>query len=309
MSELNTVEAEFHRVDRRPLRTAAVVGTGLIGTSVGLALSARGVTTYLLDRDPEVAREAAALGAGRAARPPHPVDLAVLAMPPSAIPSALIEYQRSGLAHYFTDVGSVKLPPQRTAATAGADLRGYVGGHPMAGAERSGPSAARADLFHGRTWVLTPSARTDPAAVARASELIRLCGAELLLMDAAEHDRTVALTSHAPHLLASLIAGRLADTDPARLRLAGAGLRDTTRIALGDPDLWTDILRSNAAPVAEVLREVADELAVAVAALDWLAGPDPAQQLRGERELHHLLSLGVAGRERLPAAAAQPAGR
>ncbi|MFE9427084.1 prephenate dehydrogenase [Kitasatospora sp. NPDC006697] len=292
--------SEHHPGEDVRLRTAAVVGTGLIGTSVGLALSARGVTTYLLDRDPEVAREAAALGAGRVGRPPHPVDLAVLAMPPSVIPRALLEHQRAGLARYFTDVGSVKVPPQRTAASVGADIGCYVGGHPMAGAERSGPSAARGDLFHDRTWVLTPSERTAPGAVAHALELVRLCGADPVLMDAAEHDRTVALTSHAPHLLASLIAGRLAGADPSRLRLAGAGLRDTTRIALGHPDLWTDILRSNAAPVAEVLREVAGELAVAVAALEWLADPDPAQQDRGEQELHHLLALGVTGRERLP---------
>ena len=281
------------------LRTAAVVGTGLIGTSVALALSARGVVTYLLDRDPETARTAAALGAGLAGPPPEPVDLAVLAMPPSQIPGALVEHQKAGLAHCFTDVGSVKQPTERAALAAGCDLGRYVGGHPMAGREQSGPLAASGELFRGRTWVLTPSPYTSRLTLDRVGRLIELCGARPMTMSPDQHDRTVALTSHAPHLLSSLLAGRLNQAEEGELRVAGQGLRDVTRIAGGDPELWTDILRTNAAAVAEVLRQVADDLAVAVAALDWLNDPDPAQQRRGADELHTVLASGVAGRNRL----------
>ncbi|GAA2133744.1 prephenate dehydrogenase [Kitasatospora kazusensis] len=297
MSELPEPTGEH---PRSPLRSVAVVGTGLIGTSVALALTAQGVTTYLLDQDPAVARTAEALGAGIAGRPDRPVDLAVLAVPPSRIVEALAQQQAAGLAHSFTDVASVKLPPQRAAVAAGCDLGRYVGGHPMAGRERSGPLAATADLFHGRTWVLTPSVRTGPRTLHLATELIRLCGAELVTMSADLHDRTVALTSHTPHVLASLMAGRLTRPEAGQLRLSGQGLRDVTRVALGDPQLWTDILRSNAGAVASELREVADDLAVAVAALEWLDDPDPAQQRRGAAELHTILASGVAGRSRLP---------
>lgn len=223
----------------------------------------------------------------------------MLAMPPSKIAGALVEYQRAGLAEHFTDVGSVKVPAELAMRTADCDLSRYVGGHPMAGREQSGPLAADAGLFRGRPWVLTPSERTGGTVVELARQLIELCGACPVTMPAELHDRTVALTSHAPHLVSALIAGRLAQADDQQLRLAGRGLRDVTRIALGDPELWSDILRSNATAVLEVLREVADDLAVAVAALDWLGDLDPDLRRRGEEELRALLAAGVTGRGRL----------
>jgi prephenate dehydrogenase len=278
------------------MRTVAVVGTGLIGTSIALALRARGITPYLLDDDPEAARTAAGLGAGVVGAPRAPVDLAVLAVPPQHVATSLRHQQTRGLAHDFTDVSSVKARPQREAAELGCDLTRFVGGHPMAGRERSGPLAALPDLFHGRPWVLTPAGRAGERAVGRATELARLCGARPVVMEPAQHDRAVALVSHTPHLVASLLAGRLLDGEESELQLAGQGLRDATRIAAGDAGLWTDILSSNAAAVVEVLTELAGELETALGALRELAGAPAAPGADGRARLTAALARGVRGR-------------
>ncbi len=272
------------------LRTVAVVGTGLIGTSVALALAARGITTHLIDRDRDAARTAAALGAGTAGAPPGQVDLAVLAVPPGSVAGVLEEHQKNGLARAYTDVASVKGPPLDGIAARGGDLGSFVGGHPMAGRERSGPLAARAELFEGRPWVLTPDPATEPAVLGRALELVRLCGAVPVVLDAEAHDHAVALISHVPHLLATLMAARLDDGEEVALRLAGQGLRDVTRIAAGDAGLWTDILTTNAEAVAAVLDGLAGDLDTVRRAL---RGPDPA-------ELTGLLERGNTGYARIP---------
>lgn len=278
------------------MRGVAVVGTGLIGTSIALALRDRGITPYLLDRDPEAARIAAGLGAGVVGAPRTPVDLAVLAVPPQHVATSLREYQLRGLAQDFTDVSSVKVRPQLEAAELGCDLSHFVGGHPMAGRERSGPLAAQADLFRGRPWVLAPAGGAGERAVSRATALADLCGARPLVMDPAQHDQAVALVSHTPHLVASLLAARLLHGDESHLQLAGQGLRDATRIAAGDADLWTDILSSNAAAVAEVLTELALELDAAVGALRELARGPSAHGPAGRARLNDALVRGVRGR-------------
>ncbi|MGW4921307.1 prephenate dehydrogenase [Streptomyces parvulus] len=278
------------------MRSVAVVGTGLIGTSIALALRGRGIVPHLLDADPEAARLAAGLGAGVVGAPRVPVDLAVLAVPPQHVATVLREQQLRGLAQDFTDVSSVKVRPQREAAELGCDLARFVGGHPMAGRERSGPLAARGDLFHDRPWVLTPAEATGERAVERARSLAELCGARPVVMETARHDRAVALVSHAPHLVASLLAARLLNGEESHLELAGQGLRDATRIAAGDAGLWTDILSSNAAAVAEVLTEVALELNAAVAALRDLAVAPPAHGPTGRAHLNDVLARGVRGR-------------
>ncbi|MFH9656870.1 prephenate dehydrogenase [Streptomyces sp. NPDC017248] len=278
------------------MRSAAVVGTGLIGTSIALALRARGVRVHLLDENPEAAHTAARLGAGVAGAPNAPVDLAVLAVPPQHVAASLHQHQARGLAHDFTDVSSVKVRPQREAAELGCDLARFVGGHPMAGREQSGPLAALPDLFHGRPWVLTPAGTAGERAVGRATALAHLCGARPVVMEPAQHDRAVALVSHTPHLVATLLAGRLLDGDASHLRLAGQGLRDATRIAAGDADLWTDILSSNATAVVEVLTELAGELGATLDALRELAEGPPAHGTAGRAHLTAVLARGVTGR-------------
>ncbi|MFF1797571.1 prephenate dehydrogenase/arogenate dehydrogenase family protein, partial [Kitasatospora sp. NPDC058263] len=129
------------------MRTAAVVGTGLIGTSAALALTGRGLTVHLEDADPDAARTAASLGAGTTEPADGPVDLAIIAVPPALVGKVLADCQRRGLARWYTDVASVKDGPRAEVAALGCDTVHYIGSHPMAGRERSGPLAARADLF------------------------------------------------------------------------------------------------------------------------------------------------------------------
>ncbi|MFJ1872620.1 prephenate dehydrogenase [Streptomyces chartreusis] len=289
------------------MRSAAVVGTGLIGTSIALALRGRGVTTYLIDTNPEAARIAADLGAGIAGRPREPVDLAVLAVPPQHVAAALEEHQSQDLAHDFTDAASVKELPQRQAARAGCDLTRFVGGHPMGGREQSGPLAAKDDLFQGRPWVLTPSPETRVQAVERARRLAELCGARPVVMAHAEHDRAVALTSHAPHLVSSLLAARLLHGEQTQLGLAGQGLQDVTRLAAGSAELWTDILGSNAVAVADVLAEFALDLHQVVDALRGLGTVREPEQRRAHTEvLSTALVRGIQGRARIPARSTTP---
>jgi prephenate dehydrogenase len=278
------------------MRSAAVVGTGLIGTSIALALQDQGITPYLIDANPEAARTAAGLGAGVVGRPRVPVDLAVIAVPPQHVAASLRKHQAGRLAHDFTDVSSVKVLPQEEAAQLGCDLVRFVGGHPMAGRERSGPLAAQVDLFRGRPWVLTPTESTGDRVVGRTRALAELCGARPVVMDAAQHDRAVALVSHTPHLIASLLSGRLLHGEDSHLQLAGQGLRDATRIAGGDADLWTDILSSNAAAVAEVLTDLVLDLDAAVDALRELAKTPSEPGLAGLSHLKEVLVRGARGR-------------
>nr|WP_202450640.1 prephenate dehydrogenase [Streptomyces sp. SID4917] len=273
----------------------AVVGTGLIGTSVALAAGRHGVKVHLMDRDESAVRAAVALGAGASGVPAGPVDLAVLAVPPNAVGAVLAEQQARGLAHSYTDVASVKHTVDRQVLHEAADPSCFVGGHPLAGRERSGPLAARANLFEDRSWVLTPSNVTSRTTLNRTLELIALCGAVPLIMDSRDHDDVVALVSHAPHAVASLMAARLRHAPKEAARLAGQGVRDVTRVAAGDALLWADILGANAAPVAAVLRELREDLSVLLAALDRLAVAPPDGDRQIAKEMVDLLDQGVAG--------------
>ncbi|MFI5830706.1 prephenate dehydrogenase [Streptomyces sp. NPDC051578] len=281
------------------LRTAAVVGTGLIGTSVALALSRAGVQVHLVDTDAVAVRTAASLGAGTPTAPREPVDLAVLAVPPSMVGPVLSEWQRQRLAHSYTDVASVKRATERHFAKLGVDTSTFIGGHPLAGRECSGPLGARADLFQDRTWVLTPSSQTDGETLNRTLSMVATCGAVPMVMDSGLHDRVVALTSHVPHVLAALMAARLIPAPDAAVRLAGTGLRDVTRIAAADPVLWADILQQNAADVADVLDLVSADLSQVIGTLRALS-PDRGGALAVDGAvLTDMLARGVAGRARV----------
>jgi len=304
-----------------------VIGTGLIGTSVALALRPRGVAVWLADSDPAAARLAADIGAGTvlpgdvpAGPPPGgPADVAVLAVPPQAVAPTLARAQAAGLARWYTDVASVKTLPVRQAQAAGCDMASFVPGHPLSGRERSGPAAARADLFLGRPWVICPDPPAPAAGLRAIAALARTCGAEPAEVTAAEHDRWVALVSHAPHVLSAAMAARLADASDGALSLAGQGLRDVTRIAAGDTGLWTQILSANAAPVADVLAAVAADLAaVAEALADTVpysgTGPGPGTSPGAGTEggpdlkvLAALLEQGGAGVARIPGKRGAPA--
>ncbi len=288
-------------------RHVVVIGTGLIGTSVALALRDRDVTVWLADSDPAAARLAVDLGAGiglpDGGPSGGPADVAVLAMPPEAVAPALAAAQERGLARCYTDVASVKELPLARAREFGCDLASFAGGHPLSGRERSGPAAARADLFLGRPWAICPLPETAPDTVAAVTGLAQACGAQPVRMSAADHDRWAALVSHAPHVVAAAMAARLEHAPQGALVLAGEGLRDVTRIAAGDTGLWTQILAANAALAGEVLKALAADLGAAAGALAGIAGGDE----ESVKELAGLLERGGAGVARIPGKRGGPA--
>jgi prephenate dehydrogenase len=289
-----------------------VVGTGLIGTSVALALRERGADVWLSDADEAAARLAADLGAGTVVPDLRDAkgiaDGAVLAVPPAAVAATLALAQECAVADWYTDVASVKQLPVTQARALGCDLSCYVPGHPLAGRERHGPAAARADLFLGRTWALCPLPETSASALAAVTALVAACGADPVHAEPGAHDRWVALVSHAPHLVAAAMAARLAPAsvpDDA-LALAGQGLRDVTRIAAGDTALWTQILTANATPVADVVAAVAVDLAAAAAALaaaeagTAVTSAEPGPPATPAEDVPGLLNRGRAGAARIP---------
>ncbi|GAA4904247.1 prephenate dehydrogenase [Nonomuraea thailandensis] len=280
------------------MHSALVVGTGLVGTSVALALRAHAVTVHLRDADPEAVRTAASLGAGTARPPSGAVDLAVVAVPPPHVAGVLAGLQAEGVAAHHTDVASVKAEAQREAVALGCDTSSYIGGHPMAGAAHSGPLKARADLFEGRMWALTPTPDTGTETLNTALELVALCDAVPVVMEAVAHDRAVALVSHAPHVVASLVAQRLEHAGEREVSLAGPGLRDLTRIAEADPGLWMDILGANARVVADLLEELGTDLGRMVTALRGLAGDGP-ERAAGLAVVEDVLRRGRTGRARI----------
>lgn len=282
------------------MRTALVIGTGLIGTSAALALVSRGVQVHLADHDPEQARTAAALGAGTDEEPEGPVDLAIVAAPPAHVATVLADAMRRGVARGYIDVASVKGGPRRELEALGLDLSSYIGTHPMSGREKSGPLAATGDLFEGRPWVLTPTRDTDTEVLNLALELVSHCRAVPVVMDADAHDRAVALVSHMPHLVSSMVAARLENAEEAAVRLCGQGIRDVTRIAASDPRMWIDILSANPGPVADLLTDVAADIEETVQALRSLQSSDEAKRGAGAVGIEDVLRRGNAGQVRVP---------
>lgn len=270
-----------------------VVGTGLLGTSLGLALRNAGVDVWLRDSKPEVLAEAVRMGAGRPSRPDDPrAQLAIVAVPPESVGDVVVDLLDSDAAEYVTDVASVKELPAQQVGARFPDPGRYVGSHPMAGREISGPGGALPDLFDGRPWVVCPDERTHQQAVTRVLAAARLVGATAVTMPASEHDAAVALVSHAPHLVAVLMAARLVDAPTHELRLAGPGVADVTRVAGGDPALWTEILTANAPAVREVLADLQGDLR---RLLDALETPESSRA-----QLYQIMRAGVDGRSRLP---------
>lgn len=258
-----------------------IVGTGLLGTSIALALTARGVPVTLTDTSPSALALSRDLGAGAIAGADDPPPaLVVVAAPPDVTADLVAAQLRSWPDAVVTDVASVKaivLTELRAHASADAelDLSRYLGSHPMAGRERSGAGAASADLFLGRPWVVAPHEDTCAEAVLAVRALASDLGAAAVSMEPAEHDDAVAVVSHLPQLMASLTAARLVEAPEESLALAGQGLRDVTRIAASDPRLWSAILTGNAPAVLAVLRGVRTGLDELIAALTAAAVNGP----------------------------------
>jgi len=265
-----------------------IVGTGLLGTSIGLACRRAGIEVLLTDTSAEHVRIASGLGAGRPRQEDDRPEVVVVAVPPDHLGEVIAEALRATDA-VVTDVGSVKSGPV-TFVEGQPRVRRYVGSHPMAGSERSGPLAASASLFDGRPWAITPHSFSDPDAVELVEELVRVCGAVPVWLTPDEHDRAVARTSHVPHLLSSLVAARLADGPENHLALSGQGVRDVTRVAAGDPRLYGQIVSANSDAVLDLLGEVRAELDRVIDAVE-----------RGDRgALQSILEQGVAGTQAIP---------
>ncbi|MGW2158038.1 prephenate dehydrogenase [Nonomuraea sp. NPDC001699] len=261
-----------------PIRRVVVIGCGLIGTSVACALRRAGVRVELADHDPWALAQAARMGAGTALRTgAGPANVVVIATPPSSVAAVLREAQDRELGTVYTDVASAKTRILAEAERNGCDLARYVPGHPMAGREVSGPGAARAGLFEGRTWALCPHPALSPRALRTAAALATACGAEVTLLAPDAHDRAVAAVSHVPLVLSAALAARFATGDPDGpadpapggdgLALAAGALRDVTRVAGSPAGMWRDILAHNAAPVADLLDAMGRDLGRVAAAL------------------------------------------
>lgn len=286
-------------------------GTGLLGASIGLGMSAAGHQVWLSDPSPTAQRIAEDIGAGEIWSPQNDQDglIVVVASPPEVtaheVAEALLNHQ--GL---VVDIASVKAEIIRQLLRRADDdadpltrehLRRYVGTHPMAGREQSGPVAARGELFTSMPWVICPAADpgtgeqiTDEGFVELATWLARTLGASAHRMDAVKHDESVALISHLPQIAASLVASRLQDAPANALVLSGNGLRDVTRIAASDPNLWVQILSANSSPVVEILYGLREDVERLIGTLE-----DPEAR-GGQADIAQLIAEGNAGVARVP---------
>jgi prephenate dehydrogenase len=282
MSEVRTVGA------------VKVVGAGLLGASIGLALRARGVDVILADNSPSTLTLAIDYGAGRRSAPGDEPTLIVVCVPPDVTATTVAAELAAFPLAIVTDVASVKLAPLHELVALGADVTRYVGSHPMAGRERGGAVSARADLFVGRPWVIARHAEIRPGSAATVERLALDLGAIPVEMNAAEHDSSVALVSHVPQVISSLLAARLREASDLAVGLTGQGLRDTTRIAASEPELWVQILALNSEPVLEILESYRDDLDRVILALSDPAAPG------ARRALADAVADGNTGVARIP---------
>ncbi|MDX6217938.1 MAG: prephenate dehydrogenase [Frankiales bacterium] len=283
-----------------------VVGCGLIGASVGMALTQAGWDVLLHDENPSRVGHAVRRGAGRPWESNETVQTVLVAVPPQVTARVVIEVQLLDVGRTYTHVASVQSQPQREVEALSPDPSAVIGGHPLAGRELSGPGAATADLFVGRPWALCPGPSARQTALVDVRRLVAAVGADVVELAADAHDASVAVLSHLPQVASSALAAGLVRSVPVtessgRLQLAGPGIVDTTRLAASDPDLWVQILELNAAEVAPVVTVLAERLAVTAAALTALAGtPTPADAAAAVAVLRDLLRDGNAGRVLVP---------
>jgi prephenate dehydrogenase len=254
------------------IRQLAIVGVGLLGGSVAKAARSGGLARRIVGvgRDPDRLRPAVDDGTLDVAVTDldagvREADVVLLAAPVLAIEGLLERVWRAAPdGALVTDVGSTKRNIVRAAERLAATRSlAFVGSHPLAGSEQAGYRVARADLFRSATVVVTPTEKTELAALKKTTELWEALGARVTALDPETHDRTVAAISHLPHLIACALVDGAGRVEPAALELAARGFRDTTRIAAGDPDMWTEIFLANRDALTagiEVFREALADL-------------------------------------------------
>ena len=266
-------------------KSVRIVGAGLIGTSIGLALKAAGASIQFVDVDANAELLANDLVKSGSFENP---DLIIIATPPSAFKLAIEREKTLNPQAILMDIGSVKTKPLLEVSTIEGLLSRFCGTHPMAGREVSGAVSARADLFLDRAWIITPTSETSAAAKAMVLEVIAACGAQPVEMSAKDHDERVALISHLPQTISSLLAAQLSNSNPEALALAGGGLRDTVRIAGSDPKLWGEILAANEAALLPLLISLQSDLSALISAAS------------GPAKWESLVTAGRAGKSAIP---------
>jgi prephenate dehydrogenase len=257
----------------------------LIGTSIGLGLVQRGIAVEMVDSDASAQSMAKDLTGGVVVEDP---DLVVFALPTSLLSQVIEREIHLNPQSTFMDVGSVKNEVVLQVKTFSGLSTRFLPTHPMAGREIGGASSARADLFQGRSWILTPEPDCAPDSKSLVLEMIKHLGATPIELTALDHDAAVAKISHLPQIAASLLAKQLSGTPVEWMELAGQGLRDTTRIAGSDESLWKEIIYSNRAEISELLINLQNDLAQMIAALD-----DPAK-------IAELIAAGREGKAMIP---------
>lgn len=277
-----------------------IIGSGLMGTSVALALKHHDIQVFLQDITESAVETAVSRGAGEAFNPAihGEPDLVVVAVPPQEVAGALEDALRDFPHATVTDVASVKVGPSEAVEALGDEAAAarYVGSHPMAGREFSGAFAAKHDLFIDRTWVIMESPQASEEAKSQVKWLVSACGAIPLRSTPQAHDRAVALTSHTPQLLSTIMAAELLSVQGDELAISGQGLRDVTRLAASDADLWTGIVAGNATEIRPILESISDQVLGLIAAL---GDPDTNSQT-SDGPIHELIQQGNSGRASLP---------
>ena len=282
-------------------RTVRIVGTGLIGTSLGLALSRSGFQVSLEDPSPTAMALARDLGAGVLAADTEAVpDVVVVAAPPDVVADVVAAELSRWPEAVVTDAASVKGGVLSALQERGADLSRYVGSHPMAGREKSGAMAAQGDLFQGRSWVLAPGPQASSGSVDIVRKIAEAAGSVVLVMTPQEPDAAVAAVSHVPQIAASLVASRLRDLPSGAVALSGQGIRDVTRIAASDPGMWTQILAGNAPAVRGVLESLAQDLDAVLVALRHLESDQEQGAVGARAVLARTVADGNAGHALIP---------
>ncbi|PYI67039.1 prephenate dehydrogenase [Arthrobacter livingstonensis] len=284
-----------------------VLGSGLLGASIGLGLRAHGIDVVVSDPSPSAQAVAVDIGAGRGFDDAENLEpeLVVVAAPPDVTAAVVAGALQTYPSAVVVDIASVKVAVAAELADILGPNRGmlerYVGTHPMAGREKSGPVAALGELFNSMPWVLCASEVSSQHAVKVAHSLAIDLNAVVFRFTPDEHDAAVALVSHLPQVMSSLVASRLQETPPHALSLAGNGLRDVTRIAASDPALWVQILGANAPKLLEIMLGVRADLDRLITTLS--APTAPGARL----DMAQLMAEGNAGQTRIPGKHGGPA--
>ena len=247
------------------MKVLLLVGTGLIGGSFALAARASGLFDRIvgIDSNPDALEAARTLGIVERGGPSFEPTAVCIATPVSRIAECVADAALRYPGTPIFDVGSVKATVVDALRASGRVPRDFVPCHPIAGSETGGASAARADLFKGRSVIITPVDETDPGAVAKVESWWRQVGAAVTMADPRSHDRLVAATSHLPHLVAFALMEVLGEIEDGTLSAyIGDGFRDLSRIAASDPTIWSDILQENREPVLRLAAQLATRLTI-----------------------------------------------